>query len=224
MDVNYPPVIEISKTASLTAEVIRTGAPIMITKSDILAQRDKSRLVIPGCTPAEIWLGVPLKYLGEIVGVMAVQNYNNPLCYDQTDMKVMVAVADHVALAIKRKQVERALKESEVRFHKLLQEIPSVAVQGYKLDGTTDFWNQASEHLYGYTIAHEAIGRNLLDLIIPLEMKGDVKQAIQWMAETGAPIPASELSLMRKDGSRVSLLSSHAIVEISGRGPRIILS
>ena len=161
-----------------------------------------------------------MKHLGETVGVMTVQNYNNPLCYDQTDMKVMVAVADQVALAIQRKQAEKALKESEVRFNKLLQEIPSVAVQGYKLDGTTHFWNQASERLYGYN-AHEAIGRNLLDLIIPLEMKGDVKQAMQGMTETGTHIPASELSLMRKDGSRVTVFSSHALVEIPGREPEL---
>jgi len=220
VDVNYLPVIEISKTASLTAEVIKTGAPIMITKADILAQQDNSSLINPGCTPAEIWLGVPLKYLGEIVGVMTVQNYNNPLCYDQMDMKVMVAVADQVALAIERKQAEKALKESEARFHKLLLEIPSVAVQGYKLDGTTLFWNQASERLYGYT-PQEAIGRNFLDLIIPLEMKRDVKQAMQLMGETGAHIPPSELSLKRKDDSRVTVFSSHSIVEISGREPEL---
>ncbi|BHH83800.1 PAS domain S-box protein [Desulforhopalus sp. 52FAK] len=220
VDVNYPPVIEISKTASLTAEVIRTGTPIMITKSEILAQREKSRLITPECTPAEIWLGVPLKHLGEIVGVMAVQSYDNPLCYDQTDMKVMAAVADQVAIAVELKRTEKALMESEVRFHKLLQEIPSVSVQGYNLDGTTHFWNQASERLYGYT-EQEAIGTNLLDLIIPLKMKGDVKQAIQEMAETGVPTPASELSLLRKDGSSVTVFSSHAIVASPGREPEL---
>ena len=69
-----------------------------------------------------------------------------------------------------------ALRESEMRFRGLLQEIPSVAVQGYAPDGTTQYWNQASERLYGYT-AREAIGRNLVDLIIPPEMRGDVEQA-----------------------------------------------
>jgi transcriptional regulator with GAF, ATPase, and Fis domain len=74
VDGSYPPVINISQKASLTAEVIRTGSPLMITKAEILTQRDQSSLEIPECTPAEIWLGVPLKYLGKIVGVMAVQS------------------------------------------------------------------------------------------------------------------------------------------------------
>ena len=115
-----------------------------------------------------------------------------------------------------RKQMEEALKESEERFRSLLQNIPTVAVQSYGPDGTAQYWNQASEQFYGYT-AQEAIGRNLVDLIIPPEMRGDVEQAIRQMAETGQPIPASELSLMRKDGSRVVVFSSHAIVQIPGR-------
>ena len=115
-----------------------------------------------------------------------------------------------------RKHAEEALRESEERFRSLLHDVQSVSVQGYGPDGATQYWNQASERLYGYR-AQEAIGRNLLDLIIPPEMREDVKQAIRQMAETGQPIPASELSLMRKDGSRVDVFSSHAIVQIPGR-------
>ncbi len=115
-----------------------------------------------------------------------------------------------------RKKSEDALRESEKRFRKILHDVQTVAVQGYAPDGTTQYWNQASELLYGYT-AEEAIGRNLLDLIIPPEMRSGVEQAMKMMAETGQPIPASELSLMRKDGTRVSVFSSHTIVQIPGR-------
>lgn len=115
-----------------------------------------------------------------------------------------------------RKNAEVALRESEIRFRKLLQDVQSVSVQGYAPDGTTQYWNQASERLYGYT-AKEAIGRNLVDLIIPPDMRLDVKQAIRQMAETGLPIPSSELSLMHKDGSMVSVFSSHTIVQVPGQ-------
>ncbi len=49
-------------------------------------------------------------------------------------------------------------------------------------------------------------------------MQEGVRQAMQHMAETGQPIPASELSLRRKDGSRVAVFSSHAIVQVPGGG------
>ncbi len=66
VDEHYPPVIEVSKTASLTAEVIRTGRSVLITKAEILKQRAESCFKIPSCTPSEIWLGVPLKTRNEI--------------------------------------------------------------------------------------------------------------------------------------------------------------
>jgi len=115
-----------------------------------------------------------------------------------------------------RKHAEDILRQSEARFKNLLQDVQSVAIQGYGIDGTTQYWNRASEQLYGYS-AQEAIGRNLLDLVVPPEMRVDVVQAMQQMAETGQPIPAAELSLMRKDGSRVSVFSSHTIVQVPGR-------
>jgi PAS domain S-box-containing protein len=95
-----------------------------------------------------------------------------------------------------------------------------VAIQGYSPDGITQYWNQTSQDLYGYS-TDEAIGRNLLELIIPPEMQAEVRQAIASMAETGQPIPASELSLMRCDGSRVPVFSNHVIIDVPGRLPEL---
>lgn len=117
-------------------------------------------------------------------------------------------------------QVKESLRESEERFRSLMVNIPNVAVQGYTLDGTVLFWNRASEILYGYS-SDEALKANLLDLIIPPEMKGAVKDAIQQMIDTGVPIPPGELLLKRKDGSRIPVFSSHALVHPLGRQPEL---
>jgi diguanylate cyclase (GGDEF)-like protein/PAS domain S-box-containing protein len=119
-----------------------------------------------------------------------------------------------------RKQASEALEMSEQRFRKLLQEIPSVAVQGYGSDGTTLYWNEASEWLYGFS-EEEAVGRNILDLIIPPPMRQAVIDAMDNMFKTGQPIPAGELSLMHKDGSRVDVFSSHAYVQVPGGKPEM---
>ena len=116
-----------------------------------------------------------------------------------------------------RKQMDDALRESEVRFRLLLEQTPSIAAQGYSSDGTVHYWNAAAEALYGYT-QQEAIGHNLLDLIIPPEMHSEVREAIAQMALTGQVLPTAELSLMHKDGSRVAVLSSHAVVQIPNKG------
>jgi two-component system cell cycle sensor histidine kinase/response regulator CckA len=117
-----PPVIEISKTESITAEVIRTGRPLMVTKAERLAQRAKTSLAIHTYTPSEIWLGVPLKTRSQIIGVMTVQSYHDPNCFDQTDMDVMVSVADQVATAIERKQAEEELKQHRDHLAQMVRE------------------------------------------------------------------------------------------------------
>ncbi|MDD2897970.1 MAG: PAS domain S-box protein [Desulfuromonadaceae bacterium] len=131
-----------------------------------------------------------------------------------------ILLAGYTIDITERRRTEAALMESEQRFRSLLEDIPSVAAQGYALDGTVLFWNRASEQMYGYT-PEEALGANLLDLIIPEEMKAGVTGAIQKMAESGEAIPAGELLLKRKDGSRVPVFSSHALLTPIGGQPEL---
>jgi len=120
----------------------------------------------------------------------------------------------------KQRQAEISLLESENRFRTILQEIPSIAFQGYGIDGTVHHWNLASELFYGYG-AQEAIGRNLLDLTIPVEMRDIVRNDMIRMAETGLAAPASEQYLVRKDGTTISVLSCHAVVQKPESAPEL---
>lgn len=122
--------------------------------------------------------------------------------------------------AIERKRAEQELMETEQKFRHLLENIPNIAVQGYTPDGVIHYWNSANERVYGYT-AKEAIGKNIVDLIIPPEMKSDVREIIRHGAQTGEMPPASEISLLRKDGRRVSVLSSHAVVKQQHKEPEL---
>ncbi len=133
---------------------------------------------------------------------------------------VLRDVAERKQIDAERERAARVLRESEERFRLLLARVPAVAVQGYTADGTVRYWNEASERLYGYTAA-EALGRNLLDLIIPPAMRSEVREAIRAMADSGRPVPTDELDLMRKDGTLVSVLSSHCVVRTGGATPEL---
>jgi len=120
----------------------------------------------------------------------------------------------------KEKKNENALRASEARFRTLLHDLPSLAVQGYGMDGITRYWNRASEQIYGYT-AEEAIGQSLLDLIIPDEMKQGVQEAIRRMADYGEMIPPGELVLRQKNGTPVNVYSNHTMVSTPDHGTEL---
>lgn len=119
-----------------------------------------------------------------------------------------------------RKTAEEALMASEARFRNLLQNVSAVAVQGYSPDGIVQYWNHASELLYGYS-AQEAIGRNIIKLIVAPEMQEDMMKSIHQMVESGLASPSSEMSLVRRNGSHVNVYASHAIVQMPGRAPEL---
>ena len=109
-----------------------------------------------------------------------------------------------------RRAAEHRLRESEARFRRILQDVDGVSVQGYGADGQVRYWNRASEALYGYTEA-EALKSNLLELIIPPEMRDEVRDNLQRML-AGEDVENGEMELMRKDGSRVAVYSSHTVL------------
>jgi two-component system, cell cycle sensor histidine kinase and response regulator CckA len=107
---------------------------------------------------------------------------------------------------------------SEERFRRLIEAIPDVAVQGYDANLVCRFWNGASARLYGYS-EQEAVGTNLLDLIIPESMRDDVIAATRHMLQTGEPIPSAELVLHHKDRSSVRVYSGHVLLRHSSEEP-----
>lgn len=94
----------------------------------------------------------------------------------------------------------------------LLESMPGIAVQGYSPDRVVHFWNKASEELYGYT-ASEVIGKDILELIIPEEIRMQVTANIDKMFRTGEGGKGEFLYLRHKDGTLKPVLSHHAVVE-----------
>ena len=150
-------------------------------------------------------------------GLRHFESHTQPLGIQVNGQEAVVLVARDVT---DRVHGETALRESELRFRSLLTDIPSISVQGYLADGTTTYWNTASETLYGYS-KQEALGKNLLDLIIPPAMHAEVRDDMQKMLIHGTSIPSAEMQLQRKDGSPVDVFSSHVRIDVPGQPSEI---
>ncbi|MCP4161965.1 MAG: PAS domain S-box protein [Deltaproteobacteria bacterium] len=115
------------------------------------------------------------------------------------------------------KHTIKALQESEERFRTLFESLP-MAVQGHDSEGIIKYWNKACEHIYGYK-KDEAIGKNIIDLIIPHENRNSMRKVLKQKAETEKMPAPEELLLMRKDGSSVPIFSTHSFVKLEDKEP-----
>jgi len=104
-------------------------------------------------------------------------------------------------------------KNHAYKFENVFDQLPCIAVQGYNSKREVIYWNNFSTRLYGYE-RHEAIGKQLEDLIIPDNMREKVIANIENWLTNDIPIPSGELSLRHKDGHAVPVFSQHVLVEL----------
>jgi PAS domain S-box-containing protein len=119
------------------------------------------------------------------------------------------------------KKVEAALLESEALFTSLAEHIPGISIQGYRTSGELVYWNRESELLFGYT-AKEAIGKSILDLIVPEGLYPLFEQCLDAgrnVKQSGEFMPRGELVLRGKDGQLVPVYTVHTAVYLDGREP-----
>lgn len=93
---------------SLTGHVIRTEKPLFLQKQENQLQGIHEGPEYVG-SDSLVWLGVPLKYQGEVIGAIVVQSYNDINAYSEVDLEILEYVSHQIAIAIQRKKTEGEL-------------------------------------------------------------------------------------------------------------------
>ncbi len=104
----------------LTEYVLRSGQPLLATGEKLNELAAAGELERTG-SPADDWLGVPLKSGDKTFGVLAVQHYAARTHFGERERDVLTFVSQQVAHAIQRKRSEEALSRSESRYRSLVQ-------------------------------------------------------------------------------------------------------
>jgi len=88
--------------------VAHRGQGVILNRQQMNRLRSKHNLTFYG-PPALCWMAVPLKTKSDTIGVLAVQNYQNPNAYDHNDLAVLEFVSSQLTYMIIQKERENEL-------------------------------------------------------------------------------------------------------------------
>ncbi len=188
----------------VNGRVARTGQPALVvdvgSEPDFIASMDG--VLSEVC--------VPLFDQSAVVGTLNVESTHRVL--NETDLRLIVAIGEHVNIAITRARLFGEARESEERF-RLLSDAAFEGIvvheQGIILDV-----NAALAHMFGYEPA-ELIGKHMLDFIVP-----EVHEFVLPYVQSGFPKPY-ELPVVKKDGTIFSIEAAGRAIPYHGRTVRV---
>jgi len=183
VDQHDPPMPPAKLEKSITSYVFRSGEPLLLTQArfDELAAMGEVELV---GTDSESWLGAPLNTPSGTVGVIAVQDYENPDRYSEHDKDFLASIATQVALAIEHREAGIALQDSEKRFRALIENSSDV-IALLQADGKITYISPAITDVLGYPV-DEFLGTSGFEFVHPEDMEGTVGILEQALQKPGA--------------------------------------
>jgi PAS domain S-box-containing protein len=173
------------------------------------------------------WLGVPLVFQGEVVGLLTLDR-REPGCYREEHARQVTAFASQAALALtharlfasarrdleERRRAEAALRASEARYRQFVESAPD-AIYSLDREGRVTYMNPVGLKLLGRTEA-EVVGRAALAFV-----QDDDRPAVHALFESQqrgeVPDADYEFRVKRKDTVDAWLAAHVRVVEDGGQ-------
>lgn len=210
-----------------TEYVLRTGRPLLADRTVAAGLFERGDCVPVG-SPAALWLGAPLTLRGRPFGVLAIQEYHDPLAFGQEEKDVLGFVAEQIAIAIDRRRAvdelrasEARLRESEERFSKAFHNCQGALAIVSLENGQYLDVNEGFVRTYGYSRT-EALGRTSLDLNL-WQDTGHRERLFGCLRATGS-FRNEETVMRRRDGQILTTVESADVIEIAGRSCVIVFA
>jgi PAS domain S-box-containing protein len=218
----------------LSGRALATGEPHLVSK---IKPSDFAALSEPRYRPFLERLGItsaitlPLMCRGNVVGLASLMRSDPEHPYDEDDLHFVESVADHAALAIgnarsyaAEKEAARALREARARFTRLFESgIIGVVVHDLGkdsrvlgMDNHVVEVNDALLNMLGYSRDEILSGRVAWKDLTPTEWIEVDARAIDQLSKSGIG-DLREKEYIRKDGSRLAVLTGSAMLEGDAR-------
>jgi len=186
-----------------------------LRKWDVIRIRDVSKLGKRAAAEKRILeqqgikslLVLPIRVGEELGGFIGFDNIMRTGGWSEDDLLLLLVVSGIIGSAIRRRRAEKALKESEEKFKRLVEDMND----GYLVvqDSKVVFANTASAQMLGCS-AEEVLGSNIKSFLSPDLFRRFSRVSAR--RRRGEPVPDQhETELQKKDGSK-------CYVELSTRG------
>lgn len=178
-------------TDGVSGRVVRTGEAVLL--EDV--RTDPAFIgAIPGII-SEVC--VPLYAQDEVVGTLNVESRDEVLL-TAADLHLMVALSEHVNVAIGRARLYTEVRQSEARFGSLIRNALDI-ITILDADGAIRYESPAVERILGYQ-ADELLGRNAFDLVHPEDLSATSAAFVSALNDP-ALTPTVEFRFRHRDGS-----------------------
>lgn len=107
-------------STGLSEYIIKTGKPLYMQREEMLALAERKNFTIHGSIP-EVILCSPLAIGDRIIGVITLQDYQNPDAYVNTDIEILHFISNQVALAIERKRNEEQINNQNAKLNAIFE-------------------------------------------------------------------------------------------------------
>ena len=152
-----------------------------------------------------------LRSNGQVVGDIAVSYHEEPpgessQCFLRYEEQFLDGVAEQLGHTLEQMHAMRCLHESEER-HRAIAESAQDAIITADAEGVIRFWNPAAERMFGFSES-EAVGVNMLELIVPPQYHAAERRGLAHFAATGCGEVVGkmlELTALRRDGTEFSV-------------------
>lgn len=216
MDLLQKKEIRLSNTPAMVRQVVADFARTMEFGGKVLSKITKKMMsqVYKTLNLKSIFT-VPLVSEDEVIGLLDMSSQSR---FSELDLERIKLIAGQLTSIIKRKQTEKALKESEEKLRSISDSAKDAIIMADNL-GDITHWNPAAEHLFGYS-EEEATRYNLADIIHSGSRPKQLSKRLQNFGKTGKDSimgKTAELEVTRKDGKTIPVELSLSAIKIKDK-------
>lgn len=193
-----------------TEYVLESGRPLLARADelpDVLSTRGTYH---PFERPAALRLGAPLMLGGRAIGMIALQDYENPNAFHADDLRLLNFVAEQTAVALQRRQAEDALKAAEGRYRGIYENALEglyVSIQSGKFTSV----NPTFARMLGYASPEELL-KDINDIGRQIYVAPGRRSEFFALIGGGDEVTDFESEVLRRDGTKLWISESVRVV------------